>query len=331
MIRYGIIGTGWIAKAFVDGTLLGEEMRLAAVCSRDASRGEAFAAPYGGAVVYTDPATMAESDINAVYIASPNFLHPAQARLFLEHGKHVICEKPITVIPEELEELQALARSRGLVYLEAIMMMHLPARQALQEAVSKIGRVTTAHLDFSQLSSKYPAYLAGQNPNIFNPACCTGSLMDLGIYCVYPALDLFGMPEGILASAGFLNTGADGWGTAVLQYPGLQVTLTWSKVGQARQGSQILGDEGTVTVQSISCLTGITRFERDGTAHPVWGEEQKATLMGAEASDFCRYIQNPADAHYQLCQTRALEVSRVMAEIRRLAGISFPGYEEAMT
>lgn len=326
MIRYATVGTGWITDAFIAGAQLRGDLQLAAVCSRDRAKGEAFGRKHGAPRVFTDPAQLAKSDgIDAVYIASPNFLHAAQAKLFLENGKHVLCEKPIAVSPEELEGLQALAAAKGLVYMEAIMMMHLPARRALKEAVAQIGQVRTAHLDFSQLSSKYPAYLAGQLPNIFNPACCTGSLMDLGIYCVYPALDLFGDPQAITASAGFLSTGADGWGTAVFHYPQRQVTLTWSKVGQSRLGSQILGDQGTVTIGLISGLTGITRWEKDGTAHPVWGEEQKAVLMGWEGDSFYRFITLPGETagEYAEASQMALRVSRVMATIREKAGIRF--------
>ena len=152
---------------------------------------------------------MAASDaIDAVYIASPNKLHTAHARVFLEHGKHVICEKPLAAHADEVRALQALAAERGLVYLEAIMFMHLPQRRLLEAALGKIGPVTMAKIDFCQRSSKYDAYLAGNLPNIFNPALETGALMDLGVYCVYPALHLFGEPENMQITARLLDSGA---------------------------------------------------------------------------------------------------------------------------
>ena len=87
------------------------------------------------------------------------------------------------------------------------MYMFNPARELLRNSLEKIGRITSAHFDFSQLSSKYPAYLSGNLPNIFNPALATGCLMDLGIYCVYPAIDLFGIPDKITACASFMDSG----------------------------------------------------------------------------------------------------------------------------
>lgn len=332
MIRYGTIGTGWIVDSFIRGTMLRDELKLTAVHSRDRKRGEEFAARYGAPAVFTDLDEMAKSDlIDAVYIGSPNFLHPAQAKLFIEHGKHVIAEKPITVTPAELEYLQNLAREKGVIYMEAIMMMHLPARKALKEAVAKLGNVTTAAFDFSQLSSKYKAYAAGETPNIFNPACCTGAMMDLGIYCVYPALDLFGEPDEILSEACFLRTGADGWGTTTFRYADKLLTLTWSKVGQSRLGSQIFGDQGTVTLPSISSLTNMKLWNNDGEATELWGSEEKHVLMGYEGHDFYRYITDPegtADEYAEMSDM-ALRVSRAMEMIRAKSGITFP-YEEVL-
>ena len=157
-MRYGIIGTGWIAEAFIEGARLACGADIAAVYSRTAERGEDFARRNGIAKVYTDINELAAADVDGVYIASPNALHYEQSKLMLSAGKHVICEKPITVEPEELIELQALAAEKGLVYIEAIMYMHNPVRELLRETVGRLGKVTSAHFDFSQLSSKYPAY-----------------------------------------------------------------------------------------------------------------------------------------------------------------------------
>ena len=72
-------------------------------------------------------------------------------------------------------------------------MMHSPLKNKVKNALEKIGNITSAHFDFSQLSSKYKALVNGENPNIFNPEMKTGCLRDLGIYCFYPAVDFFGL------------------------------------------------------------------------------------------------------------------------------------------
>jgi predicted dehydrogenase len=241
----------------------------------------------------------------------------------LENGKHVICEKPITVEPEELSELQNLAKEKGLIYIEAIMYMFNPARELLKEAVSKIGKITSVHFDFSQLSSKYPAYAAGELPNIFNPALATGCLMDLGIYCVYPALDLFGLPQKITACAHIMESGADGSGNSAFLYGDKLVNLTYSKLGQDRLGSQIFGDNGTIIIESISKLTNMRITDKNGNTTEIIGDVEKERLMGYEAVAFEKFIENPNDEYYSEVKKRALQVSNIMKEIRDICGIEF--------
>lgn len=164
-IRFASIGTGWIAGEFLKGAREVEGLEYTACYSRSQEKGEEFAKQWGAQKVYTDLEAMAEDkEIDAVYIASPNALHYSQSKLFLQHGKHVICEKPITVEPEQLMELQQLAEQKGLVYMEALIGVYLPEMQILQGAVERLGGVHLARLDFSQYSSKYPAYLAGEVP-----------------------------------------------------------------------------------------------------------------------------------------------------------------------
>ena len=323
MVKYGVIGSGWIAEEFVRGSQLVDGLEFAAMYSRTYEKGKAFADNFGDVPIYTDMNEFAESDIDAVYIASPNLLHYSQSKLMLEHGKHVLCEKPITVSPEEFKELFELAQSKNLIYTEAIMMLHLPAKNELKNAIKKIGKVTSAHFDFSQLSSKYPALKRGENPNIFNPDMQTGCLRDLGIYCLYPAVEYFGMPEKIISSAGFVETGADGWGTAIFDYPEMQVTLTYSKVGQSYLGSQIFGDKGTIVIESVSQLTNIHICYADGTREDVYGEISKPELMSFEAKSFKNYIEKPEEnlKEYLNFSEEILKISELIHAIKTQCGI----------
>lgn len=327
MLRFGTVGTSWITDSYIEGALDSGLWTLAAVYSRTREKGLAFGAKYGVDTVFTDLEEMAASDaIDAVYIASPNKLHTAHARVFLEHGKHVICEKPLAAHADEVRALQALAAERGLVYLEAIMFMHLPQRRLLEAALEKIGPVTMAKIDFCQRSSKYDAYLAGNLPNIFNPALETGALMDLGVYCVYPALHLFGEPENMQITARLLNSGADGSGIVAMQYPDKLVNLVYSKIGQAGANTDFQGDRGTVSVESISRLANIEIVYNDGTREKVCGEEPKYKLMGYEAKDFYRYITEPeaSATEYAACRALACRVSACMEKLRADGGIRFP-------
>lgn len=327
MVRLGTIGSGWIVEAFLDGTKYVDGLQLAAVYSRGEERARKFAEKVGAPATFTDLRQMAQSDmIDAVYIASPNSLHVEQSRLFLEHGKHVICEKTVAPTRAQTEELVELAKSRGLVFLEAIVTMHLPGLGLLESAVEKIGPVRLARFDISQYSSKYPAYLRGELPNIFNPQFCTGSLMDMGVYCVYPAIRLFGAPKRIHASASFLESGADVAGSAIFEYDGFGAVITHCKAGSTGLGSEIIGENGTITIDSISTLQGITLRRPDGSREALTGEDTREHIMSFEARSFLEAIENPAANRERVeeLNTLACEVSGAMEAIRRQAGIRFP-------
>ena len=327
MLRFGIIGTSWITESYIDGALESGLWELTAIYSRTEEKGRAFGEKYGVSTVFTDLTAMAQSDlIDAVYIASPNALHMEHARICLENGKHVICEKPLAAQAEKLIEVQKLADERGLIFLEAIMFMHLPQRKLLEAALQKIGGVNMAKLDFCQRSSKLDAFLAGDLPNIFNPKLETGALMDLGVYCVYPALCLFGRPEKMTAAASLLSSGADGSGSVAMVYPDKLVNIAYSKIGQAAANTDFQGNLGTVSVESISKLANIEIIYKDGTREFVCGEEPKHILMGYEAKDFYRFITEPeaSGADYETCKKLAYDVSVCMETLRHMAGISFP-------
>lgn len=318
MLKYSVIGTSWITKSFIEGAKLYDDLTLDGVYSRSFEKGSTFAEETGAKRVFTDFNDLVASDTDLVYVASPNGCHYEQCKTLLLNGKHVICEKPITITASEFKELCNIANENKLVYFEAIMYMHTPLRQVLKEAVSKIGNIRSATIDFSQLSSKYQALKNGELPNIFNPEMKTGALNDLGIYCVYPVIDLFGMPEKITPVQHFLHTGADGSGSAAFQYNDKLVTITYSKVGQSRSASQIMGDEGTVTVESISKLDGIRLFNNAGEETLLNGETDKKYLMGNEAKSAIDFVlcREETDKFLKECQLMNEKVLLCMEKMR---------------
>lgn len=326
MLRFGTVGSGWITDSYIRGALESGLWELTAVYSRTRERGEDYAKKHGASFVYTDLLEMAQSkELDAVYIASPNSSHFEQCKILLENGKHVICEKPLCAQKSKVEFLQKLAKEQQVVFLEAIMFLHLPQRKILEQAMQEIGQITMAKIDFCQRSSKLDSYLSGTVPNIFNPALETGSLMDLGVYCVFPALFFFGIPDSFTVENLMLPTGADGNGIITMKYPDKLVTLTYSKLGQAGANTDFQGTEGTVSVESISRIAGISLWHKDGTTEHRWDDEEKHTLMGHEAKDFHRYITDFAGSAQELdmCTCLSLEVAGFLEEARKKAGIVF--------
>lgn len=319
-MRYAVIGTSWIARAFADGAALCDGLTPCAVLSRSRERGERFAAEIGAETVVCDIGELCAVDCDFVYVASPNVCHYPQCKRLLEAGKNVLCEKPATVTAAEYRELCDLADANGVIYTEAIMYWHDPDRAVVRDAVQKLGRIGDAHFDFSQFSSKYPALMRGENPNIFNPDMKTGALNDLGIYCVYPALDLFGLPERIIPAQRRLFTGADGSGAALFVYPDKMVTITYSKTGQSRLGSEIIGDAGTLTLESISKLEHVALTAADGTTTDLIGDKPKAELMANEARDMAAYVRGEKRDEYLTLRRLTEQVLACMEQMRTADG-----------
>ena len=233
-IRIAVIGTFWLSENFVKAIDRTKGVRLAAVCSRSMEKAKAFAGERKDIKLYDDPAALAaDGDIDAVYIATPNMTHYALSGQMLRAGKHVLCEKPITAHVWEYDELSDLARSKGLVYLEAMMSAHLPQLAILKETLAKAGSVVTARLDFCQRSSKIDRVWAGERFSSFSKEAYGGALMDLGVYAVYLSLMLFGYPTDVHAFATPILD-VDGSDTVILCYDGFRCVITLSKLAESR-------------------------------------------------------------------------------------------------
>ena len=316
-MKLASIGTSKIAAMFLSAAKKAGGIDYVAAYSRTEETGRRFAAANGARKVYTDLKAMAEDDeTDAVYIASPNRLHYQQSKLFLEHGKHVLCEKPLTTTLAQEEELNRLADEKGLVYAEAIMSVHTPAFSLLRDQIKTIGRIRTVNFVFCQLSSRYPAYIAGELPNIFNPELHAGCLMDIGVYNIYLAAALFGKPESIVSDARFLPSGADASGTALLKYKDFTVNLIYSKVGQNYSPSEIIGDKGTISIGSVSQLTGIDLIVDGNRKNLVEYEKTRDEIMGAEAAFFRDTAANGGSPAYQFARDISLLVREITDEIR---------------
>ncbi|MBC1186179.1 MULTISPECIES: Gfo/Idh/MocA family protein [Kluyvera] len=322
MIRFAVIGTNWITRQFVDAAHETGKYKLTAVYSRSLEQAQTFANDYPVEHLFTSLDAMAQSeDIDAVYIASPNSLHFPQTKLFLQHKKHVICEKPLASNLHEVEQAIALARENQVVLFEAFKTASLPNFQILQQSLEKVGPVRKAFINYCQYSSRYQRYLDGENPNTFNPAFSNGSIMDIGFYCLASAVALWGEPKQVQASASLLDSGVDAHGIAVLDYGDFSVTLQHSKVSDSTLPSEIQGEAGALVVEKISECQKVSFIPRGSKAQDL-SQPQHINTMLYEAEEFARLVENNEVDH------PALEVSRITAkvqtEIRRQTGVVFP-------
>ena len=237
-VRIGTIGTGKIVRRFLEGVSKCPLLEYQAVYSRSEEKAKTFAAEYGVKKYYTTLEGMAQDpDIDGVYIASPNFLHCEQAVFLMEHGKHVLVEKPVASNERELERMQLAAGRNHVVFLEAMRSIFAPGYRAIQDNLFKLGQIRRVTLQYCQYSSRYDNFKKGIIENAFKPELSNGSLMDIGVYCVYALAMLFGMPDKIQAQGIFLENGVDGAGTIIGIYPDKQAELVYSKITDRRSAT----------------------------------------------------------------------------------------------
>lgn len=322
-IRYATIGRGNIAAQFIAAARISGRLELTAVYSRDSETGRQWAQQQGCQQVYTDlQALAAAKDIDAVYIASPNSCHGLQTEIMLQGGKHVICEKPIATSAEEYSRLKSLADARGLIYMEAIIPQFVPWRAAIKDALASIGKISTARIDYAQLTSRYEKLQRGEQVNIFDMSLAAGTLMDLGIYCVYGAVDLLGMPKNITAVASYLPNGADSAGMALFDYGDFSAALTYAKLGEGGIGSEITGDKGTLVIRRIGLYTE-SYLLQNGKRIELVDTVAKEEIMSHEAAAFADFIAGKNQTDYCAASELALQVHTCMDRIKQSAGIRY--------
>ncbi|MGI9276377.1 MAG: Gfo/Idh/MocA family protein [Endozoicomonas sp.] len=322
MIRFAVIGTNWISESFIEAAHQSDKMQLCAVYSRNLENARTFAARYDVSLFFDDLSLLAASDaFDAVYIASPNSLHCQQSILMLESGKHVVCEKPLGSNIAEVEKMYETARRHDHVLFEAYKSAYIPSFKQVKASLPELGRVHKASLHFCQYSSRYQKYLNGENPNTFNSKFSNGSIMDIGYYCVAAAVELFGEPTGIQASAKLLESGVDGHGSVILDYPGFEAVISHSKVSGSNIPNEIQGEEGSLVIDKISGCRKVVMHKRDGSTRDI-SRESNDNNMIYEAREFARQIADGAMDEQAVA--RSVAIARVITEIRRQTGVVFP-------
>ena len=214
---WGILSTGHIASVLAkDLALLPEEAALVAVGSRNADKAAAFASEYGFQRSHGSYEELAaDPDVDVVYIASPHHDHYPSAKLCLENGTSVLVEKPLTVTPEQSEELVALARDSGLFLMEAMWTRTHPLIRRAAEVVASGELGDVRHVD-AQFGFTFDGP-AGHR--LLDPAQAGGAILDAGVYPVH-AVNLFlGEPEELTGWGTHASTGVDDHAAALLTYP----------------------------------------------------------------------------------------------------------------
>ncbi|WP_042222160.1 Gfo/Idh/MocA family protein [Oceanobacillus manasiensis] len=325
-MRIGTVGTSWITESFIDaiGEVAGVE--LTAVHSRTSEKAEDFARKHGAGHYFTALQEMAKSSqMDCVYIASPNSLHFEQAVAFLKNGKHVICEKPMFASLKEFEGAHRIAEENGVYLFEAMRNLYTPNFQKVKGRLDDVGEVRNVLLHRMKYSSRYDELLAGKEPAIFSRKFAGGALVDLGVYPIAVAVALFGKPLDVKYTPVMLSSGVDGSGTLVLSYQGYVCTILCSKISTSNLESEIQGEAGTISIDNIGSFSNVQCSLRASKGQKWTGESQRENTMTYELESFVQIILEGKTSTYENMKAISREVLAITEAARKQSGIYFEG------
>ena len=247
-IKWGILACGRIAKKFAADLQLVEGAELVAVASRSIEKAEAFAKEFPAKYALGSYEALVELDeVDVIYVASPHSLHHEHTMLCLKHGKSVLCEKAFAINSKQAEEMVALSRSKKVFLMEALWTRFLPHYATVREMIgnSELGDLKGVIANFG---------FKPQDPvpqRLFDPALGGGALLDIGIYPVFLAQSLLGVPDEITAHMNPASTGVDEQCSIQFKYKnGMSANLFATLSSNLETDADIFGTKGRIRLTS---------------------------------------------------------------------------------
>lgn len=335
-VRWGILGTGYIAGLFAEGVRAVGTAELAAVGSRRQETAERFGTTWSIPRRHASYLALAtDPQVDVVYIATPHPYHFECAKLCLEHGKHVLVEKPLALNARQGAELIEIARAHKRFLMEAMWTRFLPAMVRVREVLAsgEIGEVRLVRASLSLMKEFDPQH------RLFNPELGGGSLLDVGVYPISFASMVLGEPESVAGVAQLGPTGTDDESAYLLQYPGGRTALLSSAVRLPMPiEAQIFGTQGYITVhqswinpRSITVGTRVkpgvlSRVIFEGNLYdtrteylPTTGNGYNYEVQAVQDAILSGQLEHPA-----MPLAESLSIARTMDELRGRWGLRYP-------
>lgn len=322
-LRWGILGTGLIARLFTsDLNLTGHT--VTAVGSRTQESADAFAAEHGIPRAHGSYEQLAaDPEVDAIYISTPHPFHAEGALLALSHGKHVLVEKPFTLNAAEARQVVELAEEKGLVVLEAMWTRWLPHMTRIRELIASgaLGEVRALIADHDQKLPEDPEH------RIQNPALGGGALLDLGIYPVSFAWDVFGAPSSVYAISSPTPTGVDRQTAIVLGYPGGEQAVLHTQLdARGPSTAAIVGTEARIEIDPVWYTpTSFSLIDASDTVLERYELEVPGRGMQFQADELERLVAEGRSADDVLPPAETVAIMGTLDEIRSQIGLRYPG------
>lgn len=323
-IRWGIVGPGTIANKFALAIKNVACAELVAVASRTEENGRAFAERYNIANVFCGYEKMAESElVDAVYIATPHPFHLSCAEMFLNAGKHVLCEKPLCVNADQATQLKKCAEKNGVFLMEAMWMRFLPAIKEAQEIVNRgdIGKVLGIAADFCYTIEPE------EDKKLFQGEMAGGSLLDVGVYGLHFASIFLGNAPETIVALGDTDGGVDLHTNVLLKYKNGAVANVSSAIKLAKpEAAYIYGSKGKIYVPTFYGATELFVNRGNDTNHIV--KNCIGDGFEEEIIEACTCIEKGKLQSDILPLDETIAILKQMDYIREKIGIRYPFEDE---
>ncbi|WP_422079853.1 Gfo/Idh/MocA family protein [Ulvibacterium sp.] len=323
-IRWGIIGPGKIAHSFSKDLKLLPEGTLSAVASRDIEKAKQFAKEYNAEHAFGSYEELFNCDeVDVIYIATPHNLHAQWSIMAMDHGKHVLCEKPMGVNLSEVEKMIASAEQNQVFLMEALWSRFNPTIRKVKQLIDagELGDIGYLHADFA-----FYGLDRSEEGRVLNPYLAGGSLLDIGIYPIFLAYVMLGKPKTIKATSKFYKTGVEIQTSMIFEYKRAQALLYSGLTSNSEMKAEIAGSKGSIFI------------------HPRWHEAQGYSI---EKGDILDKLDQPTKGKgytYEIEEVHSclksgkleselwshqnsLDLIGLLDQVRQLTGVVFP-FEE---
>ena len=323
-MKLGIVGSGTIVQEFLPKLVKLDGVDIIGIMDLPQSYEHVKAMCYENGVknAYTDFDQMADSGIDTVYIAVPNFLHFDYCVQSIKKKLNVIVEKPMTSNYNEAIFLEKLAHENNCFLFEAITTLYFENYKKIQQWLPRIGEIKLVQAQYSQYSRRYDAFRNGQVLPAFDPAKSGGALMDLNLYNMHFVMGLFGQPDEVSYYAN-IERGIDTSGILMMKYPSFFSSCVAAKDSKGWQGCIIQGVDGCIKCEYPANFVGKVTLELyDGTVEEYDDKGYTERLI-PEFTSFMKAINN---GDYDFCYnklTSSVNVTKVQTLAREKAHIIF--------
>lgn len=319
-IKWGIIGLGRIAHQFAKELKMVEGAELLAVASRNKDNATAFAQTHQCPKAYDNyEAIIHDNTIDILYIATPHNSHAELSLLALENNKHVLCEKPIALHYQDAEKMIAASKKYNKFFMEAFWTRFNPSFRAAFAKIKQgeIGEVRYLNADFAFNANEK------EKNRLFDLKLGGGALMDIGVYPLFLAYTILGVPDSILAKSNFHPSGVDNQTAMILNYKNAQAVLYTGITTNSEMKATINGTEGRINLNPTWHMAESYTLIKDNT-EIKYDLPTKGMGYTYEIEECHECLRNNNIESQLWSHKNSLELIQMVEDVKNKIGLQFP-------